>query len=763
MSTLNKRISAKYKKEVQDVIAYLDNPRARKRAYVSLLALNALTEYLESRKVSIDTANNCCNNPLILNEFDIADIKLENNVRIDIRAVVNDVYPQMWIPKDHRAYELSPDIYVGVKADVKLTKVEFMGFIAADEIKICTGNKNYFFVDSTELRPMSDLLGAIKTITPKQRIHLSLDHSNAKALFLSYIENTISGFNKEFLIRHLATCESCRMEFYNLYNLEKNLSQVDTEKLSHYFSLQDYDNTLPVHNIYSKSEVNAEKLGLISFITGIFKKKPENLHYVGLSSLQDLGNDTPENIPEKEIPDHEIIEVPGFEDALDILYEPNEDSSKIDNNEAIEELEKEKSQEENIVEHNCIVESAPEIAEQENEEIEFEQLSIISVSMNEIACQDSQNYEILKKYPVKYLRHVKNINKLNLIKIEKKQNCAEADNSSSDNMISHITSAFEGNYQETEYLLAETNKRIFKNLIDELNGFDREIKSFSSQELSKLDMFGSDFQVIAPDQISEEDAEAEVSVEDILANLDEIEVIDNIEVINTLFKANRPQNDIRNLELEKVNRKSHLIKVASVLAAAGVLTCTGLILNNHLNKPSDIMTTSSRQDQPGQLAYTQNNANPSPAEAGNPSATDSSKPESYNIKKSRNLNEVLATAFVAQNSGINITNVSWEVGVSFANDPVIRNYLMVTGQIIKSALSKELLSATERAANDRIKIDLILDLKGNIQDSKVSMTSGSKQIDEIVLQTLKETLNYTKLPAIQTNKKNISAGIIINL
>ena len=145
MSVISKRIDYKEKEKVQSAIRLLDDIKSRKRAYVSLLALNSLISYLKDRGVSVNKTNNCWNNPLILNEFDIADIKLDNNISIDVRTIVDDNYPQMWIPKDHRAYELSPDIYVGARVNKKLDRVELIGFIESKELLIATGNKNYFF------------------------------------------------------------------------------------------------------------------------------------------------------------------------------------------------------------------------------------------------------------------------------------------------------------------------------------------------------------------------------------------------------------------------------------------------------------------------------------------------------------------------------------------------------------------------------------------------------------------------------------------
>src|SRR3989339_973286 len=98
MPIINKVINKETKEDIKNVIVNLDNEKVRKRAYAGLLALNTLINYLNVRDIHITKKNNCYNNPLILNEFDVADIKLDNNIRIDVRSIVGNSYPQMWIP-----------------------------------------------------------------------------------------------------------------------------------------------------------------------------------------------------------------------------------------------------------------------------------------------------------------------------------------------------------------------------------------------------------------------------------------------------------------------------------------------------------------------------------------------------------------------------------------------------------------------------------------------------------------------------------------
>jgi hypothetical protein len=138
-------------------------------------------------------------------------------------------------------------------------------------------------------------------------------------------------------------------------------------------------------------------------------------------------------------------------------------------------------------------------------------------------------------------------------------------------------------------------------------------------------------------------------------------------------------------------------------------------------------------------------------------------PPQLRVSRNKDVSDVLASAFVNQGHERKITNISWEVGISLANDPAFKNYLMVTGQALKTALSRELLNANETASSDSVKVNLVLDLNGNIKNTSIQSSSGSEQIDKIVLRTLKEIFNYTKLPRIQTTRKDIDASVIINL
>lgn len=76
----------------------------------------------------------------------------------------------------------------------------------------------------------------------------------------------------------------------------------------------------------------------------------------------------------------------------------------------------------------------------------------------------------------------------------------------------------------------------------------------------------------------------------------------------------------------------------------------------------------------------------------------------------------------------------------------MKNYLTTAGKSIKLSLSADLLLATEYAYSNQVKVNLKLSNDGTIQNSQVVTSSGSEQIDKIVLQSVKDTLNVVKTP-----------------
>ncbi len=214
------------KEKVQCVLSKImrmNDSAYRQKAFVSLLAISAFSEYLEENGVKPDTDSNLHSIPSLPEEFDVFDIRTKNRVVINVRAVLDDEYTQLCIPRNNFSNGLRADIYVGVRIDRALQKAEFIGYIKADDVPRTKGNKNYFIINSEELEPVSKIDEAIDSIKRPAKSFLTLDHDKAAELFVQYIDGIISEENKTYLIEHLTGCYECRKAFINLSDTDQIL------------------------------------------------------------------------------------------------------------------------------------------------------------------------------------------------------------------------------------------------------------------------------------------------------------------------------------------------------------------------------------------------------------------------------------------------------------------------------------------------------------------------------------------------------------
>ena len=91
----------------------------------------------------------------------------------------------------------------------------------------------------------------------------------------------------------------------------------------------------------------------------------------------------------------------------------------------------------------------------------------------------------------------------------------------------------------------------------------------------------------------------------------------------------------------------------------------------------------------------------------------------------------------------------------------MQNYLRTTGKSLKLALSADLLLANEYAYTNQMKVNLKIGSNGEIQQATIGSSSGSTQIDNIVLQSVKDTMNAVKPPVDEIKGQNFNLALII--
>lgn len=257
------------------------------------------------------------------------------------------------------------------------------------------------------------------------------------------------------------------------------------------------------------------------------------------------------------------------------------------------------------------------------------------------------------------------------------------------------------------------------------------------------------------------------------------------EQINMLFKEEGGE-EIPNLNLETVETVPQETKTPSGLKDKKMLiaaTVTGVALvsflmieNNMLNKnsapstanvpiaaqsqapvspasPDANMASSSAQSQDTPEADSGMDPllQPAPVQQGNQQA---------NVSK--DMNKAVSDAFLSEPVSASISKVAWEVPEDLAYNDGFRKYLQMAGKNLKLNLQNHLLLATEMAYSNKVVVDLTINKDGSLSTSNIVTSSGSKQIDKIVLQSVKETLTYLKIPASEVSGNSVDATLIIN-
>lgn len=116
---------------------------------------------------------------------------------------------------------------------------------------------------------------------------------------------------------------------------------------------------------------------------------------------------------------------------------------------------------------------------------------------------------------------------------------------------------------------------------------------------------------------------------------------------------------------------------------------------------------------------------------------------------------------VSSESYLTVNRLVWDVPDALSYSPKMQNYLRTAGKSIKLSLSADLLLATEYAYTNQVKVNIKLSKDGTVQEAKVASGSGSDQIDKIVLQSVKDTLNVVKPPSSEIKTPDFNLSLII--
>lgn len=209
--------------EISDEQAYnakllaskMSESQTRKRGMIDMLGICCATNYLNAKRIRIDSKKSVYKIPLLFEEFKISDI-YHGNHRIDVITLYKE--KTIKIPRIHVEMDILPEFYFIVQIGSKIKEAKMIGFIEGKKIPRCSCDSKFFY-------PTLDMIFDLKRFNSliKQSIPVKPmlgKHIDCLGLFLKFIDNDLSSVYKRQMIQHLMNCDSCRARFIDTMEFE---------------------------------------------------------------------------------------------------------------------------------------------------------------------------------------------------------------------------------------------------------------------------------------------------------------------------------------------------------------------------------------------------------------------------------------------------------------------------------------------------------------------------------------------------------------
>lgn len=240
------------------------------------------------------------------------------------------------------------------------------------------------------------------------------------------------------------------------------------------------------------------------------------------------------------------------------------------------------------------------------------------------------------------------------------------------------------------------------------------------------------------------------------------------DLLQALFKTERIDNESMGLPQEESspNNNKKLV-IASVAGAMIIALVSGISMFNNSNRNEMMSPESSLKPPPQAMEQIDMNSPPPPPlddmNAPPPPMQENPTPLDNKSLAKGDMGKSVSDALTQQEPiTAGVSKVAWEVPEDLAYNDAFRKYLQTLGKNLKLTLKNDLLLSTDMAYSPKMIIDLKISREGSLQASNVAVSSGSKEIDEIVLRTVKDAVAYLKPPSSEIKDASFNATLIIN-
>ena len=737
--------------------------------YRAALALFSSVEVLKDYWENIDISKSLINIKPFFDAFECIDLGIDG-IRINICLVRNN---KIFIPKIMREADILSDVYVAAQLNSDMSTFKFFGFIPVERIDFDNSDEDNYFVEVKNLLPMDNIFRVISRTTPKEYEEY-FDVNTLRELFVSFLDGEMDSENiRKIVYTILASEKSCVEELKNFSCFDAYAKLLaENPKLLKDKSLDVFTRKIP----HSSEE--------ITVIPGELKDEDDKIADEEFSSelneIEKLSNSGAISVEEHNEP------VNQKSDWLSVVKNDNDDDDLDHTQDLIDDLNE-----------KVTVESPEEVVAAYSDEDLVKPMGAASLPPLEETDEDLVKPMGAGSLPVfdEDEDLVKPMGAASLPPLE----------GTDEDLVKPMGAGSLPVFDENEELV----KPMGAASLPPLDGTDEDL--VKPMGASSLPVFNEDEELVKPMGVSAQSDDTSSDDDDLFASATELNElfgedgqVDDVELTDTIHVKDKTKNLFAgDYEAEEALSQDESLgyidenqqktssfphqKTMVVAALAGLLITGALMFGKKEHASSDMLAVQENLQDASQaesdgspdvvsenIDYDANGMSSgdgkelkilgASAEGDDlPSLPDSQTTHTGPQKISSNIDEALSSAYIQTADNAKVTRVSWEVPSVLASESSFQTYFNTTGQAIKDNLSQDLMTISNVITHNMVKLSLIIDEKGEVVESDVTFSTGSQVVDNLVLNTVSNTIKNSKIPAFLNNKKFVKTDLVIFL
>ncbi len=213
------KIEEEQGKYAKNIASKLNASINRKKGMIDMLGVTLFAKFMKKQHIDLNMKNCLHKFPFALEDYSITDVSY-NGYKIFVITVFNENYIR--IPKLHFELEIQPDFYVITEVNKNIEKGAIGGFVVSKNISSMVCDDKFYYPSKKDILKIEGLIGAIKNPRPLRKTFGR--HLETSAMFVKLSDDELSKNEKDKLVKHLMTCESCTIKLRDFIQFDSAMN-----------------------------------------------------------------------------------------------------------------------------------------------------------------------------------------------------------------------------------------------------------------------------------------------------------------------------------------------------------------------------------------------------------------------------------------------------------------------------------------------------------------------------------------------------------